>query len=710
MHFGECNKVKSEMYLLLSKVIKCKAAIAWEAGNPFSIEEVEVAPPKEHEIRVKCKCKSVTALQIVATGVCRTDAHAVSLSFKEGLFPVILGHEGAGIVESTGPGVTTFKPGDKVIPLYVPQCGQCKFCLNPKTNLCEKISTFSEYTVVAETSLVKIDAAAPLDKVCLMGCGFSTGYGSALNTAKVEPGSTCAVFGLGGVGLSAVIGCKAAGASRIFAIDINNDKFSLAKQLGATDCLNPQDFKKPIQEVITEMSNGGVDFAIECIGNVAVMKAALECTMVGWGTCTIVGVAPGGQSIPVSPMQLIMGKKINATFFGGWKSVDSIPKLVSDYMGKKFNLDALVTYTLPFDKINDAFDLMYEGKRALVVGSSADRVVVATAVCHTDAYTLSGADPEGCFPVILGHEGAGIVESVGEGVTKLKPGDTVIPLYVPQCGECKFCLNPKTNLCQKIRVTQGKGLMPDGTSRFTCKGKQIYHFMGTSTFSEYTVVADISVAKIDAAAPLDKVCLLGCGISTGYGAVLNTAQVEPGSTCAIFGLGGVGLAVIMGCKVAGASRIIGIDLNKDKFAKAKEFGATECINPQDFKKPIQEALVELTDGGVDYSFECIGNVGVMRAALESCHKGWGVSVIVGVAASGQEISTRPFQLVTGRTWKGTAFGGWKSVESVPKLVAEYMSKKIKVDEFVTHTLPFDKINEAFELLHAGKSIRCVLKL
>ncbi|XP_009325349.1 PREDICTED: alcohol dehydrogenase class-3 [Pygoscelis adeliae] len=327
--------------------------------------------------------------------------------------------------------------------------------------------------------------------------------------------------------------------------------------------------------------------------------------------------------------------------------------------------------------------------------------IVATAVCHTDAYTLSGADPEGCFPVILGHEGAGIVESVGEGVTKVKPGDTVIPLYIPQCGECKFCKNPKTNLCQKIRITQGKGLMPDGTSRFTCKGKQIYHFMGTSTFSEYTVVADISVAKIDAAAPLDKVCLLGCGISTGYGAAVNTAKVEPGSTCAVFGLGGVGLAVIMGCKVAGASQIIGIDLNKDKYAKAKEFGATECISPQDFKKPIQEVLAEMTDGGVDYSFECIGNVGVMRAALEACHKGWGVSVIVGVAAAGQEISTRPFQLVTGRTWKGTAFG---------ELVTDYMSKKIKVDEFVTHTLPFDKINQAFELMHTGKSIRTVLKL
>uniref|UniRef100_A0A4W3I660 S-(hydroxymethyl)glutathione dehydrogenase n=1 Tax=Callorhinchus milii TaxID=7868 RepID=A0A4W3I660_CALMI len=334
--------------------------------------------------------------------------------------------------------------------------------------------------------------------------------------------------------------------------------------------------------------------------------------------------------------------------------------------------------------------------------------IVATGVCHTDSYTLSGSDSEGLFPVILGHEGSGIVESVGEGVTCVRAGDRVIPLYIPQCGECKFCLNPKTNLCQKIRVTQGQGLMPDKTSRFTCKGKQIFHYMGTSTFSQYTVVADISVAKVDAAAPLDKVCLLGCGISTGYGAALNTAKVESGSTCAVFGLGGVGLATLMGCKAAGASRIIGIDVNKDKFKIAKEFGATECINPKDHEKPIQEVLVELTDGGVDYSFECIGNVNVMRAALEACHKGWGTSVIIGVAPSGHEIATRPFQLVTGRTWKGTAFGGWKSVESVPKLVQEYMAKKIKVDEFVTHKLPFDKINESFELMHAGKGIRTVL--
>lgn len=334
--------------------------------------------------------------------------------------------------------------------------------------------------------------------------------------------------------------------------------------------------------------------------------------------------------------------------------------------------------------------------------------ILGTGVCHTDSYTLSGQDPEGLFPCVLGHEGGGIVESVGEGVTRVAPGDHVIPLYIPQCGECKFCKSPKTNLCSKIRGTQGKGVMPDGTSRFSCKEKTLYHFMGTSTFSEFTVVAEISVAKVAESAPLEKVCLLGCGISTGYGAALNTAKVEPGSTTAVWGLGAVGLAVAMGCKAAGASRIIGVDINPDKFPIAKEFGCTEFVNPKDHDQPIQQVLVEMTDGGLDYTFECIGNIHTMRAALESCHKGWGTSVIIGVAGTGQEISTRPFQLVTGRTWKGTAFGGWKSCESVPKLVDEYLAGKLKVDEFITHSFPLDKINEAFELMHAGKSIRAIV--
>ncbi|KAJ3666217.1 hypothetical protein Zmor_001670 [Zophobas morio] len=338
--------------------------------------------------------------------------------------------------------------------------------------------------------------------------------------------------------------------------------------------------------------------------------------------------------------------------------------------------------------------------------------ILFSAVCHTDAYTLSGQDPEGLFPVILGHEGGGIVESVGEGVTNVQPGDHVIPLYIPQCGECKFCKSPKTNLCQKIRVTQGQGVMPDGTSRFTCNGKPVYHFMGCSTFSEYTVVADISVTKVNPKAPLDKICLLGCGVPTGYGAALNTAKVEKGSTCAVWGLGAVGLAVGIGCKVAGASRIIGVDLNPEKFNIAKDFGFTEFVNPKDYEQSIQEVLMLKTDGGVDFTFECVGNVQTMRAALESCHKGWGVSTIVGVAGAGQEISTRPFQLVTGRVWKGTAFGGWKSRDSVPKLVEEYLQndKVMCLDKFVTHNLKMDEINEAFHLMHKGESIRTVVAI
>ncbi|XP_045138774.1 alcohol dehydrogenase class-3-like [Portunus trituberculatus] len=336
--------------------------------------------------------------------------------------------------------------------------------------------------------------------------------------------------------------------------------------------------------------------------------------------------------------------------------------------------------------------------------------VLATGVCHTDSYTLDGHDPEGLFPVILGHEGGGIVESVGEGVTSVKEGDHVVPLYIPQCYDCKFCKSPKTNLCSKIRATQGKGVMPDGTSRFTCKGKQLYHFMGCSTFAQYTVVCEISIAKVNKAAPLDKVCLLGCGLSTGYGAALNTAKVEAGSTCAVFGLGAVGLAVAMGCRRAGAKRIIGVDINPSKFETAKTFGCTEFVNPKDHERPIQEVLVELTDGGCDYTFECIGSVEIMRAALEACHKGWGESVIIGVAAAGKEISTRPFQLVTGRVWKGSAFGGWKSRDSVPKLVDDYMNKQLMVDEFVTFTKPMVEINEAFQLMHEGKALRSVVMM
>jgi S-(hydroxymethyl)glutathione dehydrogenase/alcohol dehydrogenase len=334
--------------------------------------------------------------------------------------------------------------------------------------------------------------------------------------------------------------------------------------------------------------------------------------------------------------------------------------------------------------------------------------IVASGVCHTDAYTLSGKDSEGIFPVIFGHEGGGIVESVGEGVTSVQVGDHVIPLYIPECRECKFCTSGKTNLCSKIRVTQGKGLMPDGTSRFTCKGQSIFHYMGTSTFSEYTVMPEIAVAKISKEAALDKVCLLGCGITTGYGAALNTAKVEPGSTVAVFGLGGVGVSVLQGAKAAGATRIIGVDINESKYDFAYKMGATECINPKNYDKPIQDVIVELTDGGVDYSFEAIGNPMTMRAALECCHKGWGVSTIIGVAEAGKTIETRPFQLVTGRVWKGTAFGGVKGRTELPVIVDRYLKGELKVDEYVTFTYPLDQINEAFHVMHEGKSIRSVI--
>jgi len=334
--------------------------------------------------------------------------------------------------------------------------------------------------------------------------------------------------------------------------------------------------------------------------------------------------------------------------------------------------------------------------------------MVATGVCHTDAFTLSGEDPEGIFPAILGHEGGAVVEELGAGVTSLQVGDHVIPLYTPECGECNFCRSGKTNLCQAIRATQGKGLMPDGTTRFSLKGQPLYHYMGTSTFSEYTVVPEIAVAKINKSAPLDKVCLLGCGITTGIGAVLNTAKVEAGSTVAVFGLGGIGLSVVQGAVMAKASRIIAIDINEDKFDMAKMLGATDVVNPKDYDQAIQDVIVELTNGGVDYSFECIGNVDLMRSALECCHKGWGESVIIGVAGAGQEISTRPFQLVTGRVWRGSAFGGVKGRTELPAYVDQYMRGEIKIDEMVTHTMPLEDINKAFDLMHAGSSIRSVI--
>ncbi|MBW9249453.1 MAG: S-(hydroxymethyl)glutathione dehydrogenase/class III alcohol dehydrogenase, partial [Acidithiobacillus ferriphilus] len=344
-------------------------------------------------------------------------------------------------------------------------------------------------------------------------------------------------------------------------------------------------------------------------------------------------------------------------------------------------------------------------------GPRAGEVLVeikATGVCHTDAYTLSGMDPEGLFPTVLGHEGAGVVVEVGPGVRSLKPGDHAIPLYTPECRECEYCLSGKTNLCQAIRDTQGRGLMPDGTSRFSANGKPLYHYMGTSTFANYTVLPEIALAKIREDAPFDKVCYIGCGVTTGIGAVLYTAKVRPGDKVVVFGLGGIGLNVVQGARMAGADMIVGVDINPGKRDLAEKFGMTHFVNPKEVEGDLVPYLVNLTKGGADFSFECIGNTALMRQALECCHKGWGTSVIIGVAGSGQEISTRPFQLVTGRNWRGSAFGGAKGRTDVPKIVDWYMEGKIHIDEMITHTLPLEEINTAFDLMHEGKSIRTVL--
>ena len=344
-------------------------------------------------------------------------------------------------------------------------------------------------------------------------------------------------------------------------------------------------------------------------------------------------------------------------------------------------------------------------------GPRAGEVLVeikATGICHTDDYTLSGLDSEGLFPSILGHEGAGVVVDVGAGVTSLKKGDHVIPLYTPECRECEYCLSPKTNLCVRIRATQGKGVMPDGSSRFSLGGKPVFHYMGTSTFANYTVLPEIALAKIRTDAPFDKVCYIGCGVTTGIGAVVNTAKVEPGSNCVVFGLGGIGLNVIQGLRMVGADIIVGVDINPDKKAWGERFGMTHFVNPKEVQGDLVPYLVNLTKGGADYSFDCTGNTTVMCQALECCHRGWGESIIIGVAASGQEISTRPFQLVTGRVWKGSAFGGARGRTDVPKIVDWYMEGKIQIDPMITHTMPLERINEAFDLMHSGKSIRSVV--
>ncbi|KAG8518364.1 Alcohol dehydrogenase E chain, partial [Galemys pyrenaicus] len=781
------------------QAIKCKAAVLWELNQPFSIEEVEVAPPRAHEVRIK----------MVAAGICRSDDHAVNGSFAIPL-PVILGHEAAGVVESIGEGVTSVKPGDKVIPLFVPQCGKCVVCEHPEGNFCIKndlttrrgtmqdqtgrfscrgkpihhflgTSTFSQYTVVDENAVARVDAAAPLDKVCLIGCGFSTGYGSAVKVAKVTRGSTCVVFGLGGVGLSVVMGCKAAGAARIIGVDINKDKFARAREVGATECMSPQDSQRPVYEVLQEMTGGGADFAFEVIGRLDTIMSAVLCSHQAFGVSVIVGVAPGSKSLSLNPGLLLSGRTLKGGLFGGLKSRDSVPRLVAEFMAKKFTLDPLITHVLPFEKINEGFDLLRAGKRRrasspvrqtitcrAAVAWAADAPLtmedvqveppkagevrikmVSSSICGTDDHAVRGWLPM-TFPFIPGHEGAGVVESVGAAVHSVRPGDKVLTLIIPQCRECSSCLHPRGNFCLKqesVSVTPppslsllalpcaakspplslcpppaalprlatrdsvlpSTGLMLDGTSRFSCKGKQLHHSFRASTFTEYTVLPEIAVVRIDAAAPMDKVCIFSCEVPTGFGAAVHSAKVTPGSTCVVFGLGGIGSAIVLGCKASGASRIIGVDINEEKFPRAQALGVTDCLNPRKLQKPVQEVVLEMTGLGVDFAFEAVGLTETMVAAWDSCNLSHGVCCIVGLASPGMQLRLDAATLIAGRTLKGVCLGDYKTRDCVPQLVADFLQCRLDVGALVTHQLPFAQLHQAFELYRAGKTIRCVIR-
>ncbi|KAK9291504.1 hypothetical protein L1049_019452 [Liquidambar formosana] len=582
------------------QVIRCRAAVAWEAGKPLVIEEVEVAPPQAMEVR----------LQILFTALCHTDVYFWEAKGQTPLFPRIFGHEAGGIVESVGEGVTELKPGDHVLPVFTGECKECRHCKSEESNMCDLLrintdrgvmlndgksrfsirgqpiynflgtSTFSEYTVLHVGSVAKINPAAPLDKVCVLSCGISTGLGATLNVAKPKKGSTVAIFGLGAVGLAMsstagqVIRCRAA----------------VAWEAG-----------KPL--VIEE--------------------------------------------VEVAPPQA-MEVRLRILF---------------------------------------------------------------TSLCHTDVYFWEAKGQTPLFPRIFGHEAGGIVESVGEGVTDLQPGDHVLPVFTGECKECRHCKSEESNMCDLLRINTDRGVMlNDGNSRFSIKGQPIYHFLGTSTFSEYTVLHVGSVAKINPAAPLDKVCVLSCGISTGLGATLNVAKPKKGSTVAIFGLGAVGLAAAEGARIAGASRIIGIDLNPKRFDEAKKFGITEFVNPKDYDKPVQEVIAEMTDGGVDRSVECTGNVNAMISAFECVHDGWGVAVLVGVPNKDDAFKTHPVNFLNERTLKGTFFGNYKPRSDLPSVVEKYMNKELEVEKFITHSVPFSEINKAFDYMLQGDGLRCIIRM
>uniref|UniRef100_A0A7N2MWW4 alcohol dehydrogenase n=1 Tax=Quercus lobata TaxID=97700 RepID=A0A7N2MWW4_QUELO len=728
------------------QVIRCKAAVAWEAGKPLVIEEVEVAPPQAMEVRLK----------ILFTSLCHTDVYFWEAKGQTPLFPRIFGHEAGGIVESVGEGVADLKPGDHALPVFTGECKECRHCKSEESNMCDLLrintdrgvmindgksrfsingqpiyhfvgtSTFSEYTVVHVGSVAKINPAAPLDKVCVLSCGISTGLGATLNVAKPKKGSTVAVFGLGAVGLAAAEGARIAGASRIIGVDLNAKRFDEAKKFGVTEFVNPKDHDKPVHEVLAEMTNGGVDRSIECTGSINAMISAFECVHDGWGVAVLVGVPNKDDAFKTHPMNILNERTIKGTFFGNYKPRSDLPSVVEKYMNKELELEKFITHEVSFSEINKAFEYMltaavaWEAGKPLVIeevevappqAMEVRLKILFTSLCHTDVYFWEAKGQTPLFPRIFGHEAGGIVESVGEGVTDLKPGDHVLPVFTGECKECRHCKSEESNMCDLLRINTDRGVMlNDGKSRFSINGQPIYHFVGTSTFSEYTVVHVGSVAKINPAAPLDKVCVLSCGISTGLGATLNVAKPKKGSTVAVFGLGAVGLAAAEGARIAGASRIIGVDLNAKRFDEAKKFGVTEFVNPKDHDKPVHEVLAEMTNGGVDRSIECTGSINAMISAFECVHDGWGVAVLVGVPNKDDAFKTHPMNILNERTIKGTFFGNYKPRSDLPSVVEKYMNKELELEKFITHEVSFSEINKAFEYMLRGEGLRCIIRM
>ncbi|KAJ6918577.1 hypothetical protein NC651_012738 [Populus alba x Populus x berolinensis] len=739
------GQVMRRMASTAGQVIRCKAAVAWEAGKPLVIEEVEVAPPQAMEVRLK----------ILFTSLCHTDVYFWEAKGQTPLFPRIFGHEAGAIVESVGDGVTDLKPGDHVLPVFTGECKECRHCKSEESNMCDLLrintdrgvmlndgksrfsirgqpiyhfvgtSTFSEYTVVHVGCAAKINPAAPLDKVCVLSCGISTGLGATLNVAKPKKGSSVAIFGLGAVGLAAAEGARISGASRIIGVDLNSNRFEEAKKFGVTEFVNPKDHDKPVHEVIAEMTNGGVDRSVECTGSISAMVSAFECVHDGWGVAVLVGVPNKDDAFKTHPMNILNERTLKGTFFGNYKPRSDLPSVVEKYMNKELELEKFITHEVPFSEINKAFEYMLSGASLRQTDTLDTRftfgngpnnpptsLIFGPKALLLRLYQLSPIEGQApLFPRIFGHEAGGIVESVGEGVTDLKPGDHVLPVFTGECKECRHCKSEESNMCDLLRINTDRGVMlNDGKSRFSIKGQPIYHFVGTSTFSEYTVVHVGCLAKINPAAPLDKVCVLSCGISTGLGATLNVAKPKKGSSIAIFGLGAVGLAAAEGARIAGASRIIGVDLNSNRFNEAKKFGVTEFVNPKDYKKPVQEVIAEMTNGGVDRSVECTGSINAMISAFECVHDGWGVAVLVGVPSKDDSFKTHPMNFLNEKTLKGTFFGNYKPRSDIPSVVEKYMNKELELEKFITHEVPFSEINKAFDYMLRGEGLRCIIRM